>query len=63
MLQTIFLRKPVSKGLGLIIFNSENENVFIPNAHLKFKSQSKADDYHDHMNFQDYKNGWSKHCY
>lgn len=49
------LRQPVSKGQRLVIVNAGNENGFIPNAYLKFKSKTHKGDYHNDMNFINYK--------
>lgn len=46
---------PVSKGQRLIIVNAGGENGFIPNAYLKFRSNTKSGDYHSEMNYTNYK--------
>lgn len=49
------LRKPVSKGQRLIIVGAGNESGFVKDSYLRWKSQSKSGDYHDDMNFENYK--------
>lgn len=48
------LRKPVSNKSKLIIVDAGNEEGFVPNARLIFRPEAKKDDYHDHMNFDNY---------
>ncbi|XP_046684781.1 uncharacterized protein LOC124370533 [Homalodisca vitripennis] len=49
------LLTPISKGEYGIIVHAGNENGFIDNALLVFKSGQKSGDYHDCMNFKNYK--------
>lgn len=49
------LLRPVSKGQRLIILNAGNEDGFVPNAYLRFKSNSTTGDYHHEMNFENYR--------
>lgn len=53
------LLSPISKGKYAIIVHAGNENGFIDNALLVFKSGQKSGDYHDCMNFNNYKR-WLK---
>jgi len=46
---------PIGKGERLIIVHAGSETGFVPNAGLIFKSKSKSGDYHDDMNFNNYK--------
>ena len=48
------LKKPVSKGLRLIIVNAGGENGFVPNAYTRWKSNCSTGDYHNDMNFENY---------
>ncbi|KAJ4425806.1 hypothetical protein ANN_27432 [Periplaneta americana] len=56
-LQGLF--SPVSKGQRLIIIHGGGENGFVPNAHVRFRSQQKSGDYHSDMNFANYEK-WLK---
>lgn len=49
------LKTPVAKGKRLIIVHAGNENGFVPGALLIFKSGSKSGDYHDDMNYENFK--------
>lgn len=53
------LRKPVSNKSKLIIVDAGNEDGFVPNARLIFRPEAKKEDYHDHMNFDNYEK-WVK---
>ncbi|KAG5884026.1 hypothetical protein JTB14_014799 [Gonioctena quinquepunctata] len=44
--------KPIGKGLRLIIVLTGGENVFVPNAYIRWKSNSTSSDYHHDMNFK-----------
>lgn len=48
------LRKPVSNKSKLIILDAGNEDGFVPNARLIFRPEAKKEDYHDHMNYDNY---------
>lgn len=52
--ETYLLRKPLSKG-ELLIVGAGNENGFVPGSYLRWTSTSKSGDYHDDMNFNNYK--------
>lgn len=49
------LHKPVSKGQMLIIVNAGAEHGFVKNAYLRYKPTIKSGDYHDAMNYENYK--------
>lgn len=53
------LRKPVSNKSKLIIVDAGNEDGFVPNARIIFRPEEKKEDYHDHMNFNNYEK-WVK---
>ncbi|XP_072375502.1 uncharacterized protein [Diabrotica undecimpunctata] len=48
------LRNPVSKGQRLPIFAFGNEDGFVNDSYLRWKSQSKTGDYHDDINYENY---------
>lgn len=48
-------RKPVSKGPRIIILHAGSEKGFVPNSLLIFRPETKAEDYHDNMNTENYK--------
>ncbi|XP_072400882.1 uncharacterized protein [Diabrotica undecimpunctata] len=49
------LKKPVSKGQRLIIVGAGNEQGFVPGSYVRWKSTSKSGDYHDDMNYANFK--------
>lgn len=49
------LLKPISKGQYAIIVHAGNEKGFVEGASLIYKSGHKSGDYHDAMNFTNYK--------
>lgn len=49
------LHKPVSKGQMLVIVNAGGESGFVKNAYLRYKPIIKTGDYHDAMNYDNYK--------
>ncbi|XP_047522690.1 uncharacterized protein LOC125061341 [Pieris napi] len=49
------LKKTISKGQRDVIVHAGSEDGFVPNALLMFKSGTKSGDYHDDMNFINYK--------
>lgn len=49
------LNKPISKGSRLIILNAGGENGFVANAYVRWKSSCSTGDYHNEMNFDNYK--------
>jgi transposase len=53
------LQVPIATGKRAIIVNAGNENGFVPNAALVFKSGIKTGDYHNDMNFENYEK-WLK---
>jgi transposase len=49
------LKVPASKGTRFIIVHAGTEKGFIPGAFLMFKSGTKSGDYHDDMNYTNYR--------
>jgi len=49
------LKTPIGKGRRLIIVHAGSESGFVPNALLIFKSGQKSGDYHNDMNYENYK--------
>lgn len=49
------LKKPVSKGQRLIIIHAGGENGFVPNAYIRWRSNNNTGDYHNEMNYDNYK--------
>lgn len=48
------LKKPIGKGARLIIVHAGGENGFVPEAYVRWKSNSTGD-YHNEMNYENYK--------
>ncbi|XP_050497226.1 uncharacterized protein LOC126878514 [Diabrotica virgifera virgifera] len=49
------IQKPVSKGQMLVIVHAGGESGFVKNAYLRYKPTIKTGDYHDAMNYDNYK--------
>jgi hypothetical protein len=49
-----WLKTPVSKGQRVIVVHAGDEEGFIPNALMMFKSSSKSGDYHGDVNCNNY---------
>lgn len=48
-------QKKISKGQRVVIVHAGSESGFVPNALLTFKAGTKSGDYHDNMNYDNYK--------
>lgn len=51
--------KALSSKSKLIILDAGNEEGFVPNARVVFRPEAKKEDYHDHMNYDNYEK-WVK---
>ncbi|CAG4982209.1 unnamed protein product [Colias eurytheme] len=54
------LQKKLSKGMRVIIVHAGGCQGFVPNACLIYKANSTTGDYHDNMNFENYKTWLTK---
>ncbi|XP_050299213.1 uncharacterized protein LOC126738106 [Anthonomus grandis grandis] len=49
------IKKPTGQGPRLIIVHAGGEDSFVPNAYIRWKSNSTSGDYHHDMNYDNYK--------